>query len=78
MSSLLVFKRVYRLEIQSAMLVFSTPLVNYCRSTLLTGLSPPLPRVNKYRSMYFYSVVTGGVRRSGCVESIYINYTLCI
>ncbi len=24
----LVFKRVYRLEIQSAMLVFSTPLVN--------------------------------------------------
>jgi hypothetical protein len=28
MSSLLVFNRVYRLEIQSIMLVFSTPLVN--------------------------------------------------
>jgi hypothetical protein len=28
MSALLVFKRVYRLEIQSVMLVFSTPLVN--------------------------------------------------
>ena len=27
-SSLLVFNRVYRLEIQSVMLVFSTPLVN--------------------------------------------------
>jgi hypothetical protein len=29
MSSLLVFNRVYRLEIQSVMLVFSTPLVQY-------------------------------------------------
>jgi hypothetical protein len=28
MSSLLVFNRVFRLEIQSVMLVFSTPLVN--------------------------------------------------
>jgi hypothetical protein len=28
MSSLLVFNRVYRLDIQSVMLVFSTPLVN--------------------------------------------------
>ncbi len=27
-SSLLVFNRVYRLELQSVMLVFSTPLVN--------------------------------------------------
>jgi hypothetical protein len=33
---LLVFNRVYRLEIQSVMLVFSTPLVNCC----------PLPKVN--------------------------------
>ncbi len=33
MSSLLVSIRVYRLEIQSAMLVFSTPLVNCCPST---------------------------------------------
>ncbi len=61
MSSLLVFNRVYRLEIQSIMLVFTTPLVNYCRSNLnLTGSPnrppPPLPFVNKYSSMYLYSV----------------------
>ena len=42
MSSLLVFDRVYRLEIQSVMLVFSTPLVNLRLSNLLTG-SPPHP-----------------------------------
>jgi hypothetical protein len=35
MSSLLVFTRVCRLEIQSVMLVFSTPLVNYRPSNLL-------------------------------------------
>ncbi len=35
MSSLLLFlfNKVYRLEIQSVMLVFSTPLVNCCLST---------------------------------------------
>ena len=33
MSSLLVFNRVYRLEIQAVMLVFSTHLVNCCPST---------------------------------------------
>jgi hypothetical protein len=32
-----VFNRVYRLEIQSAMLVFSTGCVNYCPSNLLSG-----------------------------------------
>jgi hypothetical protein len=37
MPSLLVFKRVYKLEIQSVILVFSTPLVKYCLSNLLTG-----------------------------------------
>jgi hypothetical protein len=42
MSPLLVFNRVYRIEIQSVMLVFSTPLVNYRLSKLLTG-SPPTP-----------------------------------
>jgi hypothetical protein len=59
MSPLLVFNRVYRIEIQSAMLVFSTPLVNYPLSKLLTGsppTPPPLPCVNKYRGMYLYSV----------------------
>ncbi len=34
MSSLLVFNRVYRLDIQSVMLVFSTDFVNYCPSNL--------------------------------------------
>jgi hypothetical protein len=36
------FNRVYRLEIQSVMLVFSTPLVNLCPSNLLTGSPTPL------------------------------------
>jgi hypothetical protein len=34
--SLLVFNRVYRLEIQSVMLVFSNPLVNCCPSRFRT------------------------------------------
>jgi hypothetical protein len=33
MSSVLLFTRVYGMEIQSPMLVFSTPLVNCCSST---------------------------------------------
>jgi hypothetical protein len=33
----LVFNRVYRLELQSVMLVFSTAFVNYCPSNLLSG-----------------------------------------
>jgi hypothetical protein len=54
MSSLLVFsrfidliviiielKKIYRLEIQSVMLVFSTPLVNYRPSNHLNGSPPP-------------------------------------
>jgi hypothetical protein len=51
MSSLLVFNRVYRLEIQSAMLEFLTGFVNYCPSNLYlvsTPLPPRLPCVNKY------------------------------
>jgi hypothetical protein len=57
MSSSLVFNRVYRLEIQSVMLVlleiqvmlvFSTPLMNCCPSTfsLTSPIPPPLPKVN--------------------------------
>jgi hypothetical protein len=44
-SSLLVFKRFYRLDIKSVMLVFSTGFVKYCTSNLLSGLAspPPLP-----------------------------------
>jgi hypothetical protein len=37
MSSLLVLNGVYRLEIQSVMLVISTGFVNYCPSNLLSG-----------------------------------------
>ncbi len=61
MSSLLVFNRVYRLEIQSVMLVFSTPLVNKRPSNLLTGSPTPLPTlpcVNKY-TVYTYRVSKG-------------------
>jgi hypothetical protein len=35
--------RVYRLEMDSVMLVFSTQLVNCCPSNLLSGSSIPLP-----------------------------------
>jgi hypothetical protein len=58
MSSLLVFIRVYRLEIQSVMLVFSTPLLNYCPSLTfsLVDIPPPLPYVNKYRAGIFKRV----------------------
>jgi hypothetical protein len=46
--SLLVCNRVYRLEIQSVMLVFSTPLVNCSPSTFSLNFPtpPPLPKVN--------------------------------
>jgi hypothetical protein len=47
MSSLLVFYRVYRLEIQSVMLVFSTQLreLLYCSSSILSGSPPPIHKV---------------------------------
>jgi hypothetical protein len=64
MSSLLVFNRVYRLEIQSVMLVFSTPLVNWGPSILLTGLPnppalPPFP-VRISTGVYIHTVCNGG------------------
>jgi hypothetical protein len=51
MSSLLVFNRVYRREIESVMLVFLTDFVNYCPGGpgyILSGClsPPPLPCVN--------------------------------
>jgi hypothetical protein len=70
MSSLLVFNRVFRLEIQSVMLVFLTGIVNNCPLTfsLVSSLSPPLPLpcVNKY-TVYTckggeYGVIGGGGR----------------
>jgi hypothetical protein len=48
MSSSLVYNRVGRLEIQSVMLVFSTPLVNWRPSNLVLSTSsapPPLSLV---------------------------------
>jgi hypothetical protein len=55
MSSLLEFNRVYRLEIQSLMLVFSTPLMKCCPSTFFLT-SPPLPPSQSIRT-----AVGGGV-----------------
>jgi hypothetical protein len=53
MSSLLVFHRVYRLDIQSVMLVFSTPLVNCCVSTFsLTTPTPPPSQSERTYSIY--------------------------
>jgi hypothetical protein len=49
MSSLLVFNKVYRMEVRSVMLVlFSTTLVNCCPSTFSLNFPtpPPLPKVN--------------------------------
>jgi hypothetical protein len=45
MSSLLLCNRVHRLEIQSVMFVFSTPLVYCCHSTFSLTSPPPLPKV---------------------------------
>ena len=55
MSSSRVFNRVYRLEIQSVMLVFSTGFVNNCPSNLLQVSSPPLSTV-KVWCLYKYLV----------------------
>jgi hypothetical protein len=43
MTSLLVFNRVYRLDIQLVIMVFSTPLVNYRPSTFSLVHLPPFP-----------------------------------
>jgi hypothetical protein len=69
MSSLLVFNRVYRMEIQSVMLVFSDPLVNCFPSNLLADLPypSPLPKV-KYRILvYRQFMAMGGCRVLSCV-----------
>jgi hypothetical protein len=55
MSYLLVFNRVYRLETQSVMLVFSTPLVDYIAPLTFSLVHPPpthpLPCMSKSRGM---------------------------
>ncbi len=62
MSSLLVFDRVYRLEIQPAVSqvgIFSNSLVKYYPSNFLTGFPPPFP----LSSVRIYTVCNGG---GGC------------
>ncbi len=82
-----VFIRVYRLEIQSVMLVFRPSFVNYCHSNLLS-VSPPRPLPHSLRqSAVQYTVyrlcVTG--RGWGRVLSpvgdqiqFYRSFTLCM
>jgi hypothetical protein len=62
MSSLLVFNRVYRMEIQSVMLVFSTPLVNCCPYNFSLTYPTPSPSSQRKRTVYSDSVcLWGGV-----------------
>jgi hypothetical protein len=66
MSSLQVFIRVYRLEIQSVVLVFSTQLyeLQYCLSNLLFS-SPPPPESTVYNDSVWLG--GGGGRVLSCV-----------
>jgi hypothetical protein len=60
MSSLLVFKRFYRLESQSCW-YFRPSCVNYCPSNLLSGSPPqPLPPSQSQSTVYTDSVLLGG------------------
>ncbi len=55
MSSLLMFYRVFRLEIQSGMFVFSTGFVNYCPFIFsLVRLRSPSPFIWRRKSLVFY------------------------
>ncbi len=54
-----VFIRVYRLEIQSVMLVFSTQLVNFCPLPSLWFNSPPFPVWISILYMYTYRACKG-------------------
>jgi hypothetical protein len=59
MSSLLVFYRVYRLEMQLVMWGFRTSIVNYC--LFLSGSPPPpLPPSGCQSTEYTDSVWLGG------------------
>ncbi len=75
MSSLLVFNRVYRLEIQSVMLVFSTHLVNCCPSTFsLTSPNPP-PFPKSTYIIYRQCVAVGGEGVEGVLSCV-VNHIL--
>ncbi len=66
MASLLVFNRVYRLEIQSVMSVFSTPLVNCCPST--SSLTSPIPPPSQSKSTSVQTVC--GCRGRGVLSCV--------
>jgi hypothetical protein len=59
-----MFVKIYSLEIQSVILVFSTQLCELLPPSLLSGLtsspSPPLPCLKKY-TVYIYTVWGGGM-----------------
>ncbi len=80
MSSLLVFNRVYRPEIQSVMLVFSTQLCELLPLyNLLSGSpAPPLPKVNvQYNTDSVWLV--GGLGRWVVLETIFCrSLILCL
>ncbi len=78
--SLLVFNKVYRLEIQSVMLVFSTQLCELLPLYLLSGSpSPPIPPSQSQHTVYTDSVWLRGGR--GCWVVLEIMFcrslTLC-
>ncbi len=80
MSSLLVFNRDYRREIQSVMLVFSTPLVNHCLSNLLIG-SPPPPfpfSVSISTGLCIYTVCNRGGGGDRVVWRAYTGIIHCV
>ncbi len=62
MSSLLVFNRVYRLEIQSVMLIFWTGFLPLLPSLWLSLPLPPspLPYANKYTGYTYTQCARGG------------------
>jgi hypothetical protein len=75
-----VLMRVYRLEIQSVMLVFSTQLGEMLPLfPLLSGLNPPPPRVNKY-TVYTYTGGGGywvlGLRQINTCRKVPLHFTV--
>ncbi len=63
-----VFIKVYRLEIQSVMLVFLT-----LSPSLWFNSPPPLPCVKKYSTAYTYTVCNGGAGGYGILGLRQIN-----
>jgi hypothetical protein len=82
MLSLLVFNRVYRLEIQPVTLIFRLSFVNYCPSALAFSLVhlPPLPLFPKSKEQNIQTVCgREGVGCSVVLETIFCrSLTLCI